>query len=42
MRKLMEKLKKYRSTFTIIAEFCSVAGFVLSVIALILTVSTMA
>ncbi|MFT0564580.1 hypothetical protein [Bacillus cereus] len=42
MRKLIRMVKKYRPIFTIVAELCSVAGFVISVIALVLTISTIA
>ncbi|WP_255286870.1 hypothetical protein [Bacillus wiedmannii] len=42
MKRFVEKIKEYRYVLTIVAEFCSVAGFVLSVIALVLTVGTLA
>ncbi|MEC3334928.1 hypothetical protein P9043_21530 [Bacillus cereus] len=42
MKRFWEKVKEYRYILTIVAEFCSVGGFVLSVIALVLTVGMMA
>ncbi|EDZ48937.1 hypothetical protein BCAH1134_C0666 (plasmid) [Bacillus cereus AH1134] len=37
----MKKYEQYRPIVTLIAEVCSILGFVLSVIGLILTVYTM-